>query len=382
MTFQMPKLTGFTMPEYTVPVISKDPPKSYHTSKWEPVNMGDVTYMLRSEEQDRLTENINQYGLGHDPMAKPGSKMRNNMTFIQGETLPQVKYSASNISTQFRPNVRLEDEYALSRMPWRFTQNQECNTKVEVLPQKEPETRFDPPELESKTQGGFQCGNSKGQYSRNSEQIHLTEFTGVIVDDPILAFVTTECSKLNKNRPDILELGAIKARMKELQNISVFAPKNAYLAGKQYQDIPCYGYDSWKNDNHKNISMTATKKFYANGDNRVYTADVRNRENRDNIAINGNIVDTNRYVDNRGIVGREDFIKELVQVESVTTFPRFLNATGLNQGKVNLNSRGKELIKSSNVGNKVSGIVHANSNVVERMQGEIVDLANTMKMAL
>lgn len=66
--------------------ILRDPVKSIHTRKHEPVNMSDVTYMVR-EQDDRINEAISYYAKGVNPMVEV-SYSNNSGSITQGPNVP------------------------------------------------------------------------------------------------------------------------------------------------------------------------------------------------------------------------------------------------------------------------------------------------------
>ncbi len=89
MSVQYPKQNrgGIGLPSVELgnQTILRDPPKAIHTRKHEPVNLSDVTYLIR-ESDDRLNEAISYYAKGVNPMV-------------------EVSYSNNNGPTQRGPNT-------------------------------------------------------------------------------------------------------------------------------------------------------------------------------------------------------------------------------------------------------------------------------------
>jgi hypothetical protein len=65
---------GAGLSGYDVPFIFRDPPKSYHTQKYEPVDIADVTYMFSPDnpygDPTRINEGIQMYARGQNPMVE------------------------------------------------------------------------------------------------------------------------------------------------------------------------------------------------------------------------------------------------------------------------------------------------------------------------
>jgi len=58
---------GITLPSWDQVSILREPPKSVHTRKKERVDFSDVSYMVRDDSQNRLSENINYIARGVNP---------------------------------------------------------------------------------------------------------------------------------------------------------------------------------------------------------------------------------------------------------------------------------------------------------------------------
>ena len=76
MSIQYPKKerAGVNLVGYEVPLIYKDPPKSIHTRRKETVNISDVMYMARPDNEygdpSRINEGIQVFARGRNPMVK------------------------------------------------------------------------------------------------------------------------------------------------------------------------------------------------------------------------------------------------------------------------------------------------------------------------
>lgn len=106
-------------PKASLPIIEKnhiyyDPPKSVMTRKYEPVNMSDVTYMLRDDDS-RINEGIQYIARGTNPMI---DVVYSNYSAggSRTTTLPQIQGRLWNAVEVVRPPMfRQEDLLPLSR---------------------------------------------------------------------------------------------------------------------------------------------------------------------------------------------------------------------------------------------------------------------------
>lgn len=113
---QLPKLKGFTMPERIALNIFRDPPKSIHTRKWEPINEGDIMDWVRQDDS-RISENIMNYARGVNPAVSVEYGSRNaGGSKVHTMNLPQAS-NPYKVNDSFRPPLfRLEDLQPLSRL--------------------------------------------------------------------------------------------------------------------------------------------------------------------------------------------------------------------------------------------------------------------------
>jgi hypothetical protein len=374
----MPKLTSAGACDY-VPLtddqIAFEPTKSVHTKKSERVDVSDVMYMSRSKDNDRLSEYINQYARGSNPMKECNGKTisHNSTQFVQGESYGQVKYSGSNVATTFRPNIRLQDNHSLSRMPWRFEADREKNIVTKPKPQKEPEIR-EIAVLKAKTHANGST-NLKGQYTKNDGQINLSEVNGVIIDDPLVAYASANCSRPTVGKQDI-DIESIKSRLRELEEISIYSNKRILRTGGVH-DATRDDLENYQNVNHSNYSVQPNAKSHANIDNRIYTGDVRNKEVLKTSACAG-IYNPKNYSDERGLKSVDSFIEDMLLVKNISAGKLFKNAGNEEREQFTPNPRGKDLIDRMNV---MNGMRKIKGGVTERV-GDKIDLSNVVKMSL
>ena len=118
MSYQRPKWQSYVLPSWERPTILRDPPKSVHTKKKERVEMGDVNFMIRSDDS-RINEGISYLARGINPMVDisysnyggNGAKLTSMPTLQATNPYKVIKDGA------FRPPIMTqEDLLPLSRM--------------------------------------------------------------------------------------------------------------------------------------------------------------------------------------------------------------------------------------------------------------------------
>lgn len=238
--FQMPKLTSFTLPEVVIPHIAKDPPKSVYTRRKEKVSEADVTYAIRTND-DRICEEIKQYGRGINHGVN--LSFTNATQFKRGvedHRTSAVKLPHHTVpgGTQFRPTIRLEDNFSLSRTPFRWEPWKTCTRRSTPQIAKAPETRPDYKLRETITM--YPINAAPSTYPCGTvDQIDTLNYAGVLIKDPLIAEVISSV-KLPGGCDDGVDIETIKARMRELTTLNVEAITSGnYTRDNQSYDVPC-----------------------------------------------------------------------------------------------------------------------------------------------
>lgn len=122
-TLSKMRKAGLTLPSVTGVNILRDPPKSIHTRKHEPVNVGDVLEKVR-ENKDRLSENVRYYPTGVNPMVSVSYANRgggSNVTSLSSLGMAHNPYKVVKDGAFRPPMFRQEDLLPLSRQKRMWT---------------------------------------------------------------------------------------------------------------------------------------------------------------------------------------------------------------------------------------------------------------------
>lgn len=118
MSYQRPKWQSYVLPSWERPTILREPPKSVHTKKKERVEMGDVNFMIRSDDS-RINEGISYLARGVNPMVdiSYSNYGGNGATLTSMPTLQATNPYKTIKDGAFRPPIMTqEDLLPLSRM--------------------------------------------------------------------------------------------------------------------------------------------------------------------------------------------------------------------------------------------------------------------------
>lgn len=216
----MQKLTSFTLPEVIQPIISKNPSQYITTFKKERVSEGDVSFMLRNND-DRLSENINQYARSVNVASNLNFQNMNFLGDAASQRL-QTKLPGSYLpgSSQHRLEFIPEKYISLSRANWRWhteicAPNPAKPIKTEII--QHPEYKLKKtvtinPQASKKTYFPC-CGNARDAINQDN-YYDLMQYIGFLIQDPLVSEVTSAV-KGNQINGDI-DFKGIENKMKEL----------------------------------------------------------------------------------------------------------------------------------------------------------------------
>lgn len=231
------KLVSFTMPEVIHPIIAKDPPKHVGTFKKERVEMGDVMYAFRTND-DRITQNIKQYPTG----VNVGTNLsyNNSTRFIGGlsESRPQVKLPGSYLpgNVQHRIDYIPERYMSLSRHPFRWSTEITCGggedakkvfagatahaTGRDALPHDRTEYKTRKSVVvfpQSSAKSVFPCSGTSKDAECAADYYDLMQYSGFIIQDPLSVDITSTKKGFEVNAD--VDFDGIKNKMKQLLDL-------------------------------------------------------------------------------------------------------------------------------------------------------------------